>query len=63
LAKGQDVVPIPGTKHVRYLEENLGAAGVDLTGADIARLDGLTVVGSRAIDPTFIYRTTPPMRS
>jgi aryl-alcohol dehydrogenase-like predicted oxidoreductase len=63
LAKGQDVVPIPGTKHVRYLEENLGAAGVDLTEADIARLDGLTVVGSRAIDPTFIYRTTRPTRS
>jgi aryl-alcohol dehydrogenase-like predicted oxidoreductase len=63
LAKGRDVVPIPGTKHVRYLEENLGAVGVDLTEADLARLDALTVVGSRAIDPTFIYRTTPPIRS
>jgi aryl-alcohol dehydrogenase-like predicted oxidoreductase len=63
LAKGGDVVPIPGTKHVRYLEENLAAVDVDLTEADLASLDALTVSGDRAIDPTFIYRTTPPLPS
>ena len=39
LARGEDLVPIPGTKKVRYLEENLGALSVSLTGADIARID------------------------
>src|SRR5439155_14624530 len=41
LAQGEDVVPIPGTKRVRYLEENAGAIDVALTADDLARLDGL----------------------
>ena len=39
LHKGPDIVPIPGTKHVRYLEENLGASKVHLSAADMATLD------------------------
>jgi aryl-alcohol dehydrogenase-like predicted oxidoreductase len=39
LARGKDVVPIPGTKRRSYLEENLGAAGVTLTADDLARID------------------------
>ena len=39
LAQGEDVVPIPGTKRVTYLEENVGAAGVELTEDDLARLE------------------------
>jgi len=39
LARGDDVVPIPGTKRRTYLEENLGALDVQLTAADIAWLD------------------------
>ncbi|SDB84897.1 Predicted oxidoreductase [Sanguibacter gelidistatuariae] len=39
LAQGDDVVPIPGTKRVRYLEENAGAAAVTLTPADLAALE------------------------
>ncbi|MCW2786027.1 MAG: aldo/keto reductase [Marmoricola sp.] len=39
LAQGEDVVPIPGTKRVKYLEENVGAAAVTLTPADLARLE------------------------
>jgi aryl-alcohol dehydrogenase-like predicted oxidoreductase len=39
LAKGEDIVPIPGTKRRRYLEENVGAAAVSLTGGDMAALD------------------------
>ena len=41
LAKGEDIVPIPGTKRRRYLEENVGAAAVSLAAADVARLDSL----------------------
>jgi aryl-alcohol dehydrogenase-like predicted oxidoreductase len=39
LAQGEDVVPIPGTKRLKYLEENLGAQKVALTEEDLARLD------------------------
>jgi aryl-alcohol dehydrogenase-like predicted oxidoreductase len=39
LAKGEDIVPIPGTKRRSYLEEDVGAAAVSLGAADIARLD------------------------
>lgn len=38
LAQGDDVVPIPGTKRVRYLEENVAAAAVELTDADLVAL-------------------------
>jgi aryl-alcohol dehydrogenase-like predicted oxidoreductase len=39
LSRGQDIVPIPGTKRRTYLEENLAAAAVELTGEDIAWLE------------------------
>ena len=39
LAQGNDIVPIPGTKRRKYLQENVGALDVDLTGADLARID------------------------
>lgn len=39
LHKGNDIVPIPGTKRRLYLEENLGAAEVQLTESEIAGLD------------------------
>ncbi|MFK3740705.1 aldo/keto reductase [Massilia sp. TN1-12] len=39
LAKGDDIVPIPGTKRRTYLEQNLGAADVVLTDGDMRRLD------------------------
>ena len=63
LAKGPDVVPIPGTKRIPYLEENLGAADVELTADDVARLDGVSAVGERWIDPTWVNRSTPPQRT
>src|SRR5712671_4500562 len=51
LAQGQDVVPIPGTKRVRYLEENMGALNVTLSPADLkrieARLAQIQIVGER----------------
>jgi aryl-alcohol dehydrogenase-like predicted oxidoreductase len=42
LAKGPDIVPIPGTKRVTRLEENVGADAVELTANQLARLDRLT---------------------
>ena len=48
LAQGDDVVPIPGTKRRRYLEENLGALDVLLDAAALARLDAAVPRGSAA---------------
>jgi len=39
LAQGNDIVPIPGTKRRKYLQENIGALDVDLSSADLARID------------------------
>jgi len=58
LARGDDVVPIPGTKRVRYLEENAGALDVTLTPADLARLDELRPAGDRYADMTWVERHT-----
>ena len=48
MRQGDDVVPIPGTKRVRYLEENVAAAEVELTDDDLARLDEAAPVGAAA---------------
>lgn len=47
LQRGPDVVPIPGTRRRRYLEENLGAAELRLTPGDVERLDG--VLGAEGV--------------
>jgi aryl-alcohol dehydrogenase-like predicted oxidoreductase len=39
LAQGDDIVPIPGTKRRKYLQENIGALDVNLTSEDLARID------------------------
>jgi aryl-alcohol dehydrogenase-like predicted oxidoreductase len=58
LAQGDDVVPIPGTKRVSYLEENVGAAAVQLTQQDLAELARAVpveaVVGERYPDMSSI---------
>ncbi len=48
LSRGPDVVPIPGTKHRKYLEENAAAADVKLTSADIERLEQVFPKGAAA---------------
>ncbi|MFY1672181.1 aldo/keto reductase [Plantactinospora sp. WMMB334] len=48
LAQGEDVLPIPGTKRVRYLEENAAAADLQLTGDQVARLSAAMPVGAAA---------------
>ena len=50
MAQGDDVVPIPGTKRLRYLEQNLGAVEVHLTDDDLARIDAVAPVGVTAGD-------------
>jgi aryl-alcohol dehydrogenase-like predicted oxidoreductase len=51
LAQGNDVIPIPGTKRVRYLEDNMGALAVELTESDLqetdARFRPISVDGER----------------
>ena len=42
LAKGDDIVPIPGTKRVSRLEENVAADGVELTAGQLAKLTDVT---------------------
>jgi aryl-alcohol dehydrogenase-like predicted oxidoreductase len=46
LAQGNDIVPIPGTKRRRYLEENVGALDVLLTPNDLANIDAVLPPGS-----------------
>ncbi len=41
IAKGDDIVPIPGTKRVKYLEENAGAVDVKLSAAEVADIDAV----------------------
>ena len=48
LAQGEDIVPIPGTKRRRYLEENAGASGVELTAEDLRRIEEAMPRGSAA---------------
>ena len=60
LAQGDDVVPIPGTRRVRYLEQNVAAADVRLTADDLAALADAVppqaVVGDRYPDMSSIGR-------
>jgi len=48
LAQGEDIVPIPGTKHVRYLDENIGALEVTLSKDELDRLDAILPPGAAA---------------
>ena len=48
LAQGDDIVPIPGTKRRAYLEENVGAADLELTDEDLRRIDEVAPAGVAA---------------
>jgi aryl-alcohol dehydrogenase-like predicted oxidoreductase len=60
LAQGDDVVPIPGTKRVRYLEENVGALDVHLSADDLQHIDAIfppgAASGDRYVDMSFVNR-------
>ncbi|MFD2090490.1 aldo/keto reductase [Blastococcus deserti] len=63
LAQGDDVVPIPGTKRRRYLEENVGSAAVELSPDDLAHLDAIAppgvAVGGRYANTAYTYGDSP----
>jgi aryl-alcohol dehydrogenase-like predicted oxidoreductase len=46
LAQGSDVIPIPGTKRVKYLEENVGALNVKLSDAELQAIDAVFPAGA-----------------
>jgi aryl-alcohol dehydrogenase-like predicted oxidoreductase len=46
LAQGQDVVPIPGTKRVRYMEENAAATEIILSQEDLAAIEDVFPTGA-----------------
>jgi aryl-alcohol dehydrogenase-like predicted oxidoreductase len=60
LAQGRDVIPIPGTKRVKYLEENVGALEVQLTDAELQEINDVFPVGAasgaRYADMSFVNR-------
>lgn len=59
LAQGDTIIPIPGTKRVTYLEENLAASEITLTDEELVRLDELfapgVIAGPRYHDMSHIY--------
>jgi aryl-alcohol dehydrogenase-like predicted oxidoreductase len=50
LHQGEDLAPIPGTKRIRYLEENVAAASIQLTADQLAALDEAMPVGAASGD-------------
>ncbi|HET6998937.1 MAG TPA: aldo/keto reductase [Solirubrobacterales bacterium] len=50
LAQGEDIVPIPGTRHIAYLEQNVAAGEVELSDEDLRRIDEVAPVGVAAGD-------------
>jgi aryl-alcohol dehydrogenase-like predicted oxidoreductase len=60
LAQGQDIVPIPGTKHLKYLKENIAALSIKFTKDDLKYLDKAiprgTTAGNRYPDMSTVNR-------
>jgi aryl-alcohol dehydrogenase-like predicted oxidoreductase len=60
LSRGDDVIPIPGTKRVRYLEENVAATRVELPPAALERIEAAApkhaVAGARYADMSSVHR-------
>jgi aryl-alcohol dehydrogenase-like predicted oxidoreductase len=48
LAQGKDIVPIPGTNHVRNLEQNVAAADIELSAGEVSRLCEMFAIGAGA---------------
>ena len=60
LHRGDDIVPIPGTKHVKYLEENVRASDIKLSEDELRRIDEVApkgvVAGDRYPDMSTVNR-------
>lgn len=69
LSQGEDFFPIPGTRNVKYLEQNVGALGVTFTSEEDARvrelIGSMGPSGSRhstlMVHPNLSYGNTPPL--
>jgi aryl-alcohol dehydrogenase-like predicted oxidoreductase len=63
MSRGDDVVPIPGTKRRTYLDENIAAADVPLTSDDLAQLEAIApphvAVGDRYAQANYAYGDSP----
>lgn len=61
LSRGDDVVPIPGTRNPRYVRENVGALGITLPDEQAARLEDIAgqVAGERSIQPQNLGTEAP----
>ncbi len=46
LAQGEDIIPIPGTKRIKYLEENVGAVNIQLNKSDLEKLEKIAPHGA-----------------
>ncbi|MGH9640429.1 MAG: aldo/keto reductase, partial [Bryobacteraceae bacterium] len=46
LARGEDIIPIPGTKRRTYLDEDLGALDIRLSAADLEQIDQIAPLGA-----------------
>lgn len=58
-AQGDDIVPIPGTKRRKYLEENVASLDVTLDTGELERLGQIQAFGARHADMSFVNRDTP----
>jgi aryl-alcohol dehydrogenase-like predicted oxidoreductase len=58
-AQGDDVVPVPGTKRRKYLEQNLASLDLDLEDGEMAKLDALVANGDRYPDMSLVGQQTP----
>jgi aryl-alcohol dehydrogenase-like predicted oxidoreductase len=57
LSRGDDVVPIPGTRHRKYLEQNAAASDLELTASEFAELDSIgEAAGARYADMSSVNR-------
>ncbi len=60
LAQGRDIVPIPGTKRRKYLDENVAALSIELSSVELARIDAVAprgvTAGSRYPDMSTVNR-------
>ncbi len=68
LHQGPDIVPIPGTRRVPYLEQNAAAAFVSLSDEQLAELDTIHVDGEREAEANlavanWLDGVTPPQRA
>lgn len=66
LKQGEDMIPIPGTKRIKYLEENVGAAKVELSEEEEReirqKVDSASVAGARDIAGVLnVFADTPPL--